>query len=372
MWVLAFPFSARPSQAPPGISLPLNPGYGAATGYGIWPRVAMLPLTDPLWRKLDDAHRDRDIPKSLSTLAKAWDDEAANSLFWDCLCHQETCYGATYAVIPHLLKIAEPKENLHQRLEIACFLGFVVLCARRPRDDIGPEIALQGLPETADEWDAKLDCFRNLAKGYAHPDSSYYERTELLPRYRKILAVGSVGVDDLEKINSIKTDFFSALPAVRALCERALLENLEDHDTVPYLLSGVAAADGLLDLACLLTFGSSGWFRCSSCGWRYEYLCFGDRMGIYADEDWPSKTAVQNTNRPFLDYKARAFSRCDGLVVPVRDRDVTDKRAAALFPLADRAQSKDAGVLLRHFLGSFVCCKCGAQGSMRAPTRSPD
>jgi hypothetical protein len=55
----------------------------------------MLSLKDPLWKKLDDAHRDRDIPVLLSGLAKTWNDETVNSLFWDCLCHQETCFGAT-------------------------------------------------------------------------------------------------------------------------------------------------------------------------------------------------------------------------------------------------------------------------------------
>ena len=40
------------------------------------------------------------LQELLSKLAENWDDEAANSLFWDCLCHQGTCYGATYAAIP--------------------------------------------------------------------------------------------------------------------------------------------------------------------------------------------------------------------------------------------------------------------------------
>jgi hypothetical protein len=53
---------------------------------GDW-RASMLPLDDPLWAKLDDAHRDRNIPKLLSRLAKAWGHEKAISLFWDCLCH---------------------------------------------------------------------------------------------------------------------------------------------------------------------------------------------------------------------------------------------------------------------------------------------
>jgi len=68
----------------------------------------MLELSDPLWKKLDAAFRDTDIPRALWQLADAWSDEIATSLFWDTLCHQGTCYDATYAVVPHLLKIAEP------------------------------------------------------------------------------------------------------------------------------------------------------------------------------------------------------------------------------------------------------------------------
>jgi hypothetical protein len=30
----------------------------------------MLPLNDALWKKLDDAHRDRDIPELLSRLSR--------------------------------------------------------------------------------------------------------------------------------------------------------------------------------------------------------------------------------------------------------------------------------------------------------------
>jgi hypothetical protein len=37
----------------------------------------MLPLDDPLWRKLDDAYRDRNIPELLTKLSDAWDGEVA-------------------------------------------------------------------------------------------------------------------------------------------------------------------------------------------------------------------------------------------------------------------------------------------------------
>ncbi len=325
----------------------------------------MLPLDDPLWAKLDDAHRDRNIPKLLARLAKTWNDEKANSLFWDCLCHQETCYGATYAVIPHLLKIARPDKNRHQRLEIAHFGGFVVLCALDPRQ--GAKF-LQGLPETVAEWDEKLDVFRRLASNieYAREDGSYHGRDMELSRYKKLLAAGPVDVEDLDKIESIRTDFFKALPKIKALCERALLENLQDKSVVRHLLGGIAATYRLLDLARLCDYGSAGHLRCPSCDWRYEYGLFGDRVAVYADEDGPSqaRSGVMRETRGFLDYKDGAATRHDGFILPARDSEVIDRRAAALLSLASRAESTEPAVLLRHFLGSFECCRCGAQGAI--------
>jgi hypothetical protein len=87
----------------------------------------MLELYDPLWDKLGEH-----IPTMLSGLAASWDDEIAKSLLFDDLCHQETCYGATYAAIPHLLKIAEAEESRRQRREIAFFLGFERALRARP------------------------------------------------------------------------------------------------------------------------------------------------------------------------------------------------------------------------------------------------
>ncbi len=333
----------------------------------------MLPLNDPLWEKLDDAHRDRNIPELLSELAEAWSDETANSLLWDCLCHQETCYGATYAAVPHLLRTAQPEENRHQRLQIAVFLGFVILCAletRRNSSREGKIKSLQGLPLTSDAWDRKLGVYRSLAANIEDPDrpSSRYEQTELLPRYRKILAIGPVRAGDLEKVESIREDFFSALPTIRAVCERALLENLQDKYAVSYLLSGIAAADGLLDLARLLNSRSEGRFKCSSCNWGYEYMQFGDRIAIYADEGGSAMAAATapEEGHAFLDYKERVPSRSDGFMVPVGDSQAFDRQTAALLSLADRASSREPPLLLRNFLGTFLCCRCGTQGPIHA------
>src|SRR5262249_46234788 len=153
----------------------------------------------------------------------AWDDEEAHSLFGDHLCHQETCYGATYAAVPHLLEIAQPEANRHQRREIALFLGFVALCAFRTQQPDGEpgEARLQGLPSTLDGWDRKLDCYRSLVARIEDPNrvASTYDR-DVLPRYKKILEIDPVDESDLQKIQSIRCEFFSGLPEIRALCER--------------------------------------------------------------------------------------------------------------------------------------------------------
>jgi hypothetical protein len=326
----------------------------------------MLELNDPLWKKLDDAHRDRNIPRLLSELAETWNDETANSLLWDCLCHQGTCYGATYAAVPHLLKIAQPERNRHQRLEIALFLGFVALCALDLRQNLKENQPLQGLPQTLNAWDQTLDCYRDLVATFEDRNrpSSPYEQTELLPRYKKILAIEPVNAGDLEKIQSIGAEFFSALPNIRAVCERALLENLQDNNAFLYLLSGIAAADGLLDLARLLVYGSQGPFRCSSYDWEYEYILFEDQIAIYADENTPpiAPTPPASEGRALRDFKEHAPSRSDGFMVPAGDDEVFDPRVAALLSLADRAPSPEPALLLHNFLGSFLCCKCGAKG----------
>ena len=125
----------------------------------------MLELNDPLWRKLDDAFENRDIPEALARLSNSWDGEEANALFWESLYQQGTVYGATYAAVPYLLKIAEPEANRPQRLEIAGLLASVVLCAfSRQYESLHErnEAPLLGLPLSLEEWDKKLAYYRSL------------------------------------------------------------------------------------------------------------------------------------------------------------------------------------------------------------------
>jgi hypothetical protein len=255
-----------------------------------------------------------------------------------------------------LLKIAEPEENRCQRKEIALFLGFVALCAR----DLHHQ-----LPETLEGWDRKRDRFRDHVAWLECPDRPHeYEQT--LPRYRRVLAIEPVNADDLEKITSIKAEFFSALPSIRALCERSLLENVEDKEAVLYLPSGIAGADGLLSIARLLNYGDGGLFECASCGQNYEFIRFGERIAIYAEERTRSavRPADDKSNR---DYKQGAPSRADGFMVPITESDVLDGRTATLLSLAKHSPSPEPILLLRHFAGSFVCCRCGVQGPIHSP-----
>ncbi|VIO65988.1 hypothetical protein CI1B_10990 [Bradyrhizobium ivorense] len=326
----------------------------------------MLALNDPLWTKLDDAHRDRDIPQLLARFSQAWDDEIAKSLLWDCLCHQGTCYGATYAAIPHLLEIAEPDGNRRERFEIALFAGFVVHCVlehRRTGDE-----ALPGLPETTEAWDRKLDCYRSLLASLEDRgrDISHYERNELLPRYGKILRAAPIGRADIVRIKAIRTEFLSALPRIGKMCEQALVEMSHDASGLVPLLGGVAAAEGHRDLAGLLFHEEASSLRCTHCGWGYRYLLFGNQMALYADEHPPSAkpAAIFADSALLRDHKEKAASRHDSLVVPAADTDALAPSLARLLLLAERAPAQRPAVLLRNFLGSFRCRQCGAIGPL--------
>ncbi len=331
----------------------------------------MLALSDPLWKKLDDAHRDRNIPLLLSRLAQAWDDEAANSLFWDCLCHQGTCYGATYAAIPHLLEIAQSAERTSQRLEIALFAGYVALRAfdHVPGVEGSDGDVPQGLPQTLEGWDRKLDVYRRLVAIHEDPARAPfgYEKDDLLPRCRRILATEPVDARDLEEIHGIRRDFFESLPDIRSLCERAFRENLGDEHAPAYLLGGMAAADGLIDLARLLDRGPEGDFRCPSCGWQFSYILFGDRIAVYADDSPPGTLPAEpiGADRTLRDFKDGSPSRSDGVLKPLQESDkAPDTRIAALLDLAELVPNPTPALLLRAFLGSFVCTKCHVEGSV--------
>lgn len=375
-----------------------------------------LPLSDPLWRKLDDAHRDRDIPDVLRRLSEQWDEATARSLFWDCLCHQDTCYGATYASAPHLLRVAASPPSPEAVQEIAFFLGHVAMVAFWPVDCCGREgredrSTPQGLPLDLEAWDRKLDPYRSLAeharKDLADPDFpenlfasfdnnfqdlidklaeprefakavgadhlgadhpavemkgggpwlSREARQADLERYAEILSRPPVNEGDLAVIVRIRDAFFEAQAAIAELCAEAY-ESAGDPDERGVLLSGVAAALGDQDLAQLFNHGDQGCFCCANCGWDYEYATYGERIACYAAPVGPGESYARapGDNPLFLDYKDGAPNRADGFVRPCAALDMNDPAAARIYGLASAADLSR----LKRFKGAFPCQRCGA------------
>jgi hypothetical protein len=159
--------------------------------------------------------------------------------------------------------------------------------------------------------------------------------------------VESVTATDLEKISLIRADFLSAIPSIRAVCERAISEHLDNNVDVLHLLAGVAATHGFLDLAWLLDGGADGYFCCASCGRQYEYALSGDRVAVFTDDRLPLS------------------SRAAGFMTPIADAKALDASITALLWLAGQASSPEPVVLLRNFLGVFACSACGAEGPIR-------
>jgi hypothetical protein len=53
-------------------------------------------------------------------------------------------------------------------------------------------------------------------------------------------------------------------------------------------------------------------------------------------------------------------------MAPIGENDVLDVRITALLSAAERAARPDLALRVRHFAGTFCCCKCGVQGPMQA------
>ena len=72
----------------------------------------MLPLDDPRWSALLDAYgASSGIPKLLAEAEKLPEDSGGDTepyfRLWSALCHQGDVYSASYAAVPHLVRIVE-------------------------------------------------------------------------------------------------------------------------------------------------------------------------------------------------------------------------------------------------------------------------
>lgn len=359
-----------------------------------------LPLDDPLWHKLDDAHRNRDMADALRKLGASWDAEGAASVFWDHLCHQDTCYGATYAAIPHMLGVAV--RSAEAREDIAGFLGHVARVAFTAGGCRGEDSSIpQGLPLDLRAWDRKLDTYRSLAEharrdladppnltldfdkdmeselsdvlasvsvrleemGIEKPSPEQFQQPDPqadLDRYEEILARPPVDADDLIILAQIRDTFYAALPKIADLCADVYLAI--DTDERFSMLAGVAAGMQDRGLAELLDHGTdAGHLNCTQCGWGYVSIRFSDCLGLYADPVPPGEFWSREGDAADLkDCYDGVPNRADVIIraaSSLRSSPSID-RLKALTAQANDTQNKK---LLDLYLSHFECAKCGAR-----------
>lgn len=313
----------------------------------------MLQLSDPLWCKLNSAYGfGKDIPLRLVALAEHWDEDDARELMHGDLIHQETCYGATYATAPYLLRIAQPDNNIVQRMDIAVFLGYCALCAfRNLEQDSAANGSLNGLALTLESWEQTREPYRSLLARGADPQMS--------ARYREIVDLEPPGEDELQKFAALRDNFIALLPEIGSLCERTFHEHLVDEYIPRYLLSGIAAAEKFTQLADLLESGEDGYFTCCACGAGFDYIMFGDRMALYIAPSRPAVVMDPGNENSVLDFQDGEPKRADGFVIPYHDLEQNSTPALdRLIVLAQQAENPELECLLRSFLGKFTCPQC--------------
>lgn len=313
----------------------------------------MLELSDPLWCKLNSAYGfAKDIPLRLHALATQWDENDARELMYGDLMHEQSCYGATYAATPHLLQMALPEDNVLQRMYIAIFLGHCVLCAFGKVDDkVRPESGLNGLAITLDSWEQTRESYRWMLDRGA-------ER-QMVADCREIVDLEPPTGSELQRFEAIRDEFIALLPDIRSVCERAFHEHAGDEFIPGYLLSGVAAAERLTELAGLLESGEDGYFTCKACGVGFDYIMFGDRLALYNRTTEPEPAGGQNADRALLDWQEGEAKRADGFVIPYHDLEQKSSPPVdRLIALAQQAENPNLESLLRNFLGKFTCSQC--------------
>lgn len=106
----------------------------------------MLPLDSARWRELEHAYGvAEDTPDLLRQLESQAEEESADAepwfTLWNSLCHQGDVYDASFAAVPHVLRIAEAHPDLFS----SSFLQFpacVEFCRRKAGGAVPVELEL--------------------------------------------------------------------------------------------------------------------------------------------------------------------------------------------------------------------------------------
>lgn len=89
----------------------------------------MLPLTDPdTWKQLENPYgNSADLPALIAELEKSFSTEILNEICWEYIYHQNSLYEATFATIPHLIRICE--KSTDPNFKMAAFMNMGVILA---------------------------------------------------------------------------------------------------------------------------------------------------------------------------------------------------------------------------------------------------
>lgn len=267
--------------------------------------MTTFPYDDPIWDDARHAYSRGGVNVLLAELEKDWSEEAADYLFFSALLHQGTTYPASYLAIPHLLRLAQNRPGAPRHM-IANLLGGLALAGQQPA-----HVEYSG-----------VSC---------RPDGAWI-KTPMGQAAAKV--------------------FKNSLPQIGAFCVEAY-----QADPSFYFASGLAAAEGAVDLAEWLTFGENGGFQCPACQGHHEWWLLGAEMGIYRNED------VFGVGADWLDdYRNKSFENADSIAKPrTQPQEITGLRSrlGSLDPITD--------ALLQNYRATIACAHCDWSGEHPQP-----
>lgn len=261
--------------------------------------MVTFPYDDPIWDEATHAYG-TGANVLLAELEKEWNDDAADYLFFSALLHQGTTYPASYLAIPHLLRLAENTPG-EPRLMISNLLGGLAL---------------------ASQQSAHVTC-----SGVSCAPDSEWIRTP----------IGQAAA----------AEFKHSLSQIGALC-------IEAYKAVPssYFASGLAAAEGELDLAEWLTLGENGGFQCPSCSGDHEWWFLGTKMGVYRNDD------IYGLGADWLDdYDKKTFENANSIATPrtePKSISALKSKLGSLDPITD--------ALFQNYESTVACAHCAWTG----------
>ena len=261
--------------------------------------MTAFPYDDPVW---DEAPHCYGVGANvlLEELEKEWSDDAADYLFFSALLHQGTTYPASYLSIPHLLRLAE-KMSGEPLLMIANLLGGLALAGQQP----------------AHTSYSGVSCA---------PDSPWLETP-----------VGQAAA----------TGFKNSLLQIGAFS----VEAYKAHPS-SYFASGLAAAEGEIDLAEWLTHEENGGFQCPTCSGDHEWWLLDTEMGIYRND------AVFGAGAGWLDdYGKKTFENANSIAQPRTQPQAITRLRSRLGPLDPITDA-----LFKNYKATVVCAHCAWTG----------